>query len=356
MKKLLIIYNYLLHYRKPLFNEISKYYEVTIIHSGEKTVKSMDMYSEIIVPVKFLGPFYFQIGLLKEVRNSKYDIIIALFDIRWISTMLSIFVCKQTTKFIWWGAWITKSELANKLRIMLSKKADANIFYTFSSMSDFIKRGIDKKSLFVANNTIDVGSRIKAFENNNKTKILFVGSLDKRKQIDILIKAFSNILDRIPKNIQLTIIGHGVEYNKLIELVNYLQLNHRVIFLGRINDPKELKKYYTESFLSVSFGQAGLSVLQAFGFGVPFLTKKNAISGGEITNIKHMFNGILCEDNLNSLEENLIFAVNHLKQMLLMGENAYNYYSEYCTIENYAVGFKDAIEGTRNAKVDSSNP
>lgn len=350
-KKILIIYNFLLHYRKPLFNFLSKDYDVTVLHSGKQTVSDEDLYNEIIVPIKNIGPFKLQIGLNKEIKNN-YNVIIALFDLSFLYTIYSIFIHCKSTRFILWGAWFTNSLLANKIRLLLTKKVDASIYYTYQSMQEFVKRGINQDNLYVANNTVDVGKRIKAYENNNKTRILFVGSLDKRKENDILIKAFANIIFEIPEDIVLTIIGDGPEYEKLRYLTKQFKIEKRVIFLGRINEPERLKKYYTESILSVSYGQAGLSVLQAMGFGVPFLTKNNAVSGGEITNIKHGINGLLCTNSIDSLENTLIYATNNIKEMQKMGENAYYYYTKYCTIENYALGFKDAIENTRNANVD----
>lgn len=354
-KNVLIVYNYLLHYRKPLFNLLSKEYNLYILHSGNSTVLNEDFYNEIIVLTKKIGPFFFQNRVLNEVRNPIYDIIIVLFDVRWISSIISIFAYSKKARFILWGAWFTNSKIANKIRLLLSTKADASIFYTYSSMLDFLNHGIKPHNLYVANNTVDIGLRIKSYQNKNKHRFLFVGSLDKRKQLDILIKAFTNIVTDIPNHIILTIIGQGSEKENLMNLTNELNITHRVEFIGQINDTSKLNEYYYDSFISISFGQAGLSVLQSLGFGVPFLTKKNAISGGEITNIKNNVNGFLCDDNIQSLQKYLIYIGNNHNELLKMGENAYNYYSEYCTIENYALGFKDAIEGTRNAKIDTSN-
>lgn len=351
MKKILIHYNYILHYRKAFFNVLSKDYDVTVIHSGTESITDNDKYKEIIVPVKKVGPFYLQSGVIEETKSSEYDIIIALFDVRWVNTILSIFFSKNK-KFIWWGAWITKSKIANLIRIYLSKKSDANVFYTYGAMKDFIEHGINSDTAYVANNTFDVGSRIKSYENKIKNRILFVGSLDKRKQNDVLIRAFKNIVKDIDEDIILTIIGDGLEKNNLTQQVQEASLKDRVEFVGRVNDPQKLAEYYKESIVSVSFGQAGLSVLQGLGFGVPFLTKANAISGGEISNIKNRYNGILCEDDEKSLENELLFLCNNIDFSRQMGENAYNYYNEFCTIENMVQGFKDAIEDTKLAKVD----
>ena len=60
MKKLLIIQNTIMHYRKPVYNELSKIYNVTILHSGSVSIDKNDLYSEIITSVKQIGPFFFQ--------------------------------------------------------------------------------------------------------------------------------------------------------------------------------------------------------------------------------------------------------------------------------------------------------
>lgn len=355
MKKLLIIYNYILHYRKPLFNELSKYYDITVLHSGEKTVTDADNYVEVIYPVQSFGPFFLQKGVIKETKKDKYDVIVALFDVRWINTILSIYTHNKKSKFIWWGAWITEKPYANLLRTYLTKQANSNIFYTNEAKNDFIMRGVNDANLFVANNTFDVGKRVNSYNNLIKNKIIFVGSLDKRKQNDITINAFKNIIDKIPAQINLTIIGDGEQRYYLESLVSKLDLQDRVSFEGKITNSDKLQEYYKEAIVSVSFGQAGLSVLQALGFGVPFLTKENAISGGEKSNIKHNKNGIFCQDDVKSLESHLITLCTDINYARELGKNAYQYYSDYCTIENMSQGFIDAIEDTRVANVDTSN-
>jgi len=344
MKKLLITYNYLLHYRKPLFNELSKVYDVTVLHSGNSTVESSDDYDEILVHVKRIGPLFLQSGVLTEVRSKKYDVIISLCDVRWINTVTSIYLCDEGVKFIWWGAWMTNNRLANKVRLYLTKKSYSNIFYTNESRNQFIEEGVDPGNLFVANNTFDVGERTRSYANPEKDTILFVGSLDGRKQNDILINAYRNICDRISDEITLTIVGDGDQKRKLEKLVMDLDLGRRVSFEGSVVDTKILLEYYERAIVSVSFGQAGLSVLQSLGFGVPFLTKKNAISGGEKSNIKDGVNSLFCDDDIKSLESKLLLLCTDTDYARRLGKNAYEYYSEFCTIKNMAQGFRDAIK------------
>ena len=339
-QKVLILYNCVMHYRKPVFNLLAKKYQVTILHSGEPSVTADDDYSEIITPVKKLGPFMLQSGVFKEAFNDSYDIIISLCDVRWINILIYLLFKKSSQRHILWGAWLTKSRIANHMRAFFMKKADASIFYTYEALADFLDYGMAEQTMYVANNTCDVGSRIKSFESSVKNRILFVGSLNKRKENDVLLKAFANIKSQIPSGTLLTLIGEGSESQSLKALSSELELGPEVEFIGKINDPEKLKPYYQEAIVSVSFGQAGLSVLQSLGYGVPFLTKHNAISGGEKTNIKNNLNSVFCDDNQQSLEASLIKLCNDIDYSRSLGEAAFNYYSQYCTVENMTQGMR----------------
>lgn len=353
-KKILLGYNYILHYRKPLFNLLAERYDLVVLHSGSETVEDNDLYTEIIYPSKKIGPFYIQRGIVEEVKKEKYDYIILLFDLRWINTLFSMYTYNKKSKLILWGAWMTNSMIANKARLYLTKKVNASIFYTQASRLDFIDAGINPEATFVANNTFDVGDRVKSFLNPVKNKILFVGSLDERKQNDVLIEAYSNIICKISDNIELTLVGEGIDMSRLKKIVKEKGIDNKVNFVGKIVDTKVLQNYYKEAIVSVSFGQAGLSVLQSLGYGVPFLTKGNAISGGEKTNIKNRLNSVFCEDSIVSLEKSLLELCNDLNYARNLGKNAYDYYSVYCTIENMNQGFLDAIENTNLSIVDKS--
>ena len=343
-KKLLILQNKILHYRKPLFNELAKSYNVSVLHSGISTLTEEDNYGEIIVDCKKIGPFYIQSNVIREVMSNNYDIIISMFDLRWVKNIFAMYMHNKNTSFIWWGAWLTSSYIANKTRLFLLGKPYPSIFYTEKAKQEFKQFGVSSEKLFVANNTIDVGLRVKSYENVKKDKIIFVGTLDKRKKLDIVIHAFSNIVNKLNPEIKLLIIGSGDEEEMLKCQVEQLKLQDRVFFMGAITDAAILKNYYQESIVSISYGQAGLSVLQSFGYGVPFITSVNAISGGEITNIIDGINGYLCEESLPSLEE-CIYNVCSNKQLAKhLGRNAYDYYTEFATMEKMVDGFKQAIE------------
>jgi len=348
MKEVLILQNKILHYNKPLYNYLAKKYKVTVLHSGNISKFKDDIYNELIVNTTNIGPFIFQHKVISEVRSLKYDVVIAMFDIKWVNNILAMYFKNKQTRFVWWGMGFGKNSIANKIRIYLSKKSNSIVLYTKNAQEVFEKNGLNKNKLFVANNTFHIEKREKAYLNLEKNILLFVGSLDRRKENEKLIIAFSHIVNNINKDIKLVFIGNGQEKINLIELVSSLRLENRVLFKGKITDTDELKNYYKLAIASVSFGQAGLSVLQSLGYGVPFITKKNAVSGGEIFNIVDTHNGILCEDSIISLEDSLKEVCNNIEKSKLMGEKAYIYYNQYCTIQNMVQGFVNAIECKEN--------
>lgn len=343
MRNLLIIQNIVPHYRKALYNELSEYYRVTVLHSGAPSVGSDDRYSEVISPAIRFGGIYLQKGVLSEVRKAKYDVVIAMFDVRWIMNILVMYLHKKDTKFIWWGAWLTDSKIANALRVHLSHKNYASIFYTENAKSEFIECGVEQDKLFVANNTFDIKDRVDCYLAEEKDSILFVGSLDVRKKIDVLIDSFRAALPEIPEHIRLVIVGDGDERVRLQKKVKDQNLVSRVKFEGKVTDTKKLVEFYKKAIVSVSPGQAGLSVLQSMGYGVPFMTHKEAISGGEITNIVNGVNGFLIDDNSTSFQTNLVGLCNNVDKAREYGRNAFEYYSSYCTINNMVNGFRSAI-------------
>lgn len=92
----------------------------------------------------------------------------------------------------------------------------------------------------------------KSFPKNSSrftNKIIYVGTLEPRKRVIDLIKAF-NISDFLKNNITLNIIGSGSQKDRLISYVKERNISS-IFFRGKINDYNILKKYYYESDLLV---------------------------------------------------------------------------------------------------------
>ncbi|MFV3410586.1 glycosyltransferase [Bdellovibrio bacteriovorus] len=274
-----------------------------------------------------------------------------MFDLRWITYFILRILKPRKAKFIWWGLDLGKWKIATKTKILIANIFnDPIVFYTEKTKNRILSCGLKTKNIFVANNTFYVPRSLNTTSAvDHRNFILSSGSFDKRKQHDKLVEAFALSLSDIPKKVRLVFIGDGSELDSIKRLCFNLNIAERVHFLGRIETPTELAKIYRKTIACASFGQAGLAVLQSLGFGVPYITKINAISGGEIDNITSDYNGILCEDSVRSLANAIIKVCTDSEYTRKMRENAKEYYEISCTIENMVRGFTQAFEsGDKN--------
>lgn len=337
---ILVIQSQLLHYRRDFFNALTALDQVVIAHSGNPARRPADRFEEVLLPARPLGPFWLQQGLFELLRTRRPRTVIAMFDVRWINTMLAMYRLDKHLGWVWWGLDRGKSALANRTKLLIARRQNPIIFYNEKTRSSFASDLLPKDRLFVANNTFHVPDRIKSYLNPVKNRIINVGSLDSRKQNDVTIRVLKKIREETGADIRFTLIGDGPERERLAALVVALGMQDRVELVGKIEDPKVLANYYGEAIASVSFGQAGLAVLQSMAFGVPFVTKRNAISGGEINNIKDGKNGVIVDANAAALQSALLRLINNVEAARRLGEAAYRHYSEEATLEKMIESFE----------------
>ena len=340
---ILVIQNRLPHYRREFFNELSNLDEVLVVHSGPPAFEIGDKFREQILRSIKIGPFVWQWGLSGFIRSVKPTSVIASADIRNIHSILAMLLFDRKVRWIWWGMDRGASSLAFRFKCWLALRSNPIVFYNNEILKIFLNEGIDSRRLFVANNTFHVsGSKSLA---NVPTKDIFlnVGTLDTRKQNDVVIRAFNEIYRRTGRDIYLYLIGEGVERDSLEALVLALNLTGRVFLPGKIEDPQVLEDFYARAIASVSFGQAGLAVMQSKAFGVPFITKRNAISGGEKFNIVDGSNGIFCSDDMDSLVNAMSKLIEDPGYAKFLGVNAFTHYRDKASVSLMVDGFRAAL-------------
>ena len=105
--------------------------------------------------------------------------------------------------------------------------------------------------------------------------ILYLGTLEPRKNVDGLIRAYAHWREREPAAPPLIVAGgKGWYYNKIFELVESLNLAEAIHFPGYISH-EELPLWYNAASLFVypSFFEGfGLPVLEAMACGTPVIT------------------------------------------------------------------------------------
>lgn len=118
----------------------------------------------------------------------------------------------------------------------------------------------------------------------NSPFILYVGTLEPRKNVEGLINAYRILKDDFKVRHQLVIAGmKGWMYEKIFSLVNEYQLQSEIVFTDYVSR-EDLKALYKMAsvFVYPSFYEGvGLPVLEAFNFGLPVVASR-ASSVGEI--------------------------------------------------------------------------
>lgn len=144
---------------------------------------------------------------------------------------------------------------------------------------------------------IEINSKVKniiQYMKNNKC-ILYVGSLDDRKNFRFTLKVFEK-LNKIDSLIKLVVIGKGKDdyVNKSFEIVDSIT-RKSIIHINQI-DNKYLKYIYEESkvfLLPSKLEIFGMVLLEAMYFGVATIS---SVNGGSTTLIQNGKNGIVIED------------------------------------------------------------
>ena len=347
--KILILQKIIPSYRYPLFSELNKTFDITVgyhkkIHGDELDFKTQKINSITIHKI-FLPTFKF----IKMCRE--YDSIIIMLDFHFINYCILPFVLTQP-KIISWSIGMRASytlpyDVMRKKTFLdvvfgyILNKCSANIFY-YNHPLKFWGEEIDHNKVFVAFNTVDVRIPNK-ITNNNKDSILFLGSLIKGKGLWDLVKSFKRFIEKNrDSNLILNIIGDGPEFKVLDRYIIKNNFSHRIFLRGAIFDDYVLKNYFERAICLISPGQAGLTVLKSFAYGIPFVTKYNAITGGERLNIVNETNGLLYKKE-NELDQILETCMTNLNSFKRMGINAYNFYWKEARMERMLEGFKNAI-------------
>ncbi len=101
--------------------------------------------------------------------------------------------------------------------------------------------------------------------------ILFVGTIQPRKNLEVLVDAFDKFI-RINKDFKLIIVGKkGWLYESIFKKIKTLNLENKIIFTGHISD-QELIWYYKNAFclaLPSLYEGFGIPVLEAMSYDCP---------------------------------------------------------------------------------------
>lgn len=347
--KVLILTNSLLHYRVPIFNILAEKCNLTVCYSIGEYKTSNEKFNVLKLPIVKCGRFAIHKNNMFKYCQ-KYDAIIALGDIGWLSISILPFWEKRKYRIIFWGIGVSASykkkydnvKYWDCVRDFFYKKADALVFYSDYPINKYLKRGFIREKLFVAPNTVDVCFDVNC-EEIKKDSLLFIGSLYREKGIMVLLENYKLAYKENPDVLPINIIGGGDEYEAVNKWIIGSGLNDKIILLGAIYNNKKKSIYFRKASVCISPYQAGLSVLESMGYGVPFITMQDAITGGERFNIKNNINGIVIKKE-TEIKDIIIDVSRNPEKYIQMGARARSYYNDSHKPVDMANGLYSAVE------------
>lgn len=345
--KVLILYNKLFHYRIPIWNILAQYCDLTVTYSEGKEIAVPD---NVCFKVMYLQPcnkskrFVIPKANIRKMAK-EYDVVIAYGDIAWLK--FSTLPWFNKTKVIFWTLGVSasydsgydKKSTWDKIRAFFYRQADAMVFYTTYPIDKYEKMGIPRERMFEAPNTVSV-TPVK--DEIKKDSLLFIGTLYRQKGIQYLLDAYK-VNRNNPNILPLNIVGNGPDFEYIANWIKENDLEGVIKMHGAIYDNEEKAKFFMRSFACISPLQAGLSVLESMGYGVPFITTKDAITGGELFNIHNGIDGVTMEsaDELNGLVADIF---DNRQKYLDYGIKAKEFYDKCRKPVDMANGLWSAIQ------------
>lgn len=167
-----------------------------------------------------------------------------------------------------------------KYSLRYKNLVDKHIAISETVKQKHVDNGFDERKIIVIPEMLDPAYQIQRKKIYNSVPVLlYVGRLDHRKGVDILIKAVPKILEE--KEIEVWIVGGGRQKKKLERLIAERGLGDKVKLFGAVNYEK-LPEIYGKADIFVHpvrfLEPFGRTLLEAMSFGLPIITSDIGVS------------------------------------------------------------------------------
>lgn len=161
------------------------------------------------------------------------------------------------------------------------KRADA-VFAATPNTVKQLKRIHHKDAIYLPENGILKMERTEPIFMNDTLNLIWVGSIDERKALGILISALGKVKNN---NWHLNVLGEGPLREKCEELADELGISEKITFHGKV-DRAQVQLVFAQSHVHVisSLGEGNPTVLwEAFSKAIPTLTLDHCGMAGVVS-------------------------------------------------------------------------
>jgi glycosyltransferase involved in cell wall biosynthesis len=181
-----------------------------------------------------------------------------------------------------------------RIRLLWTRMFDRLLVYTDAETRFLRTRGFASQHIVSMNNGLDqpeIDTAIAAWGEPRLQQwrraqhlpegplLLSCARLDPKNRFEQVLTALPAILARVP-DVVWCVIGSGAEDHRLAALAHEAGLAAHVRFVGGLYDEGQLAPWFLSAAVFLHPGAIGLSLLHAFGYGVPVVTHSEASHHG----------------------------------------------------------------------------
>jgi len=269
--------------KSPIEYDINKKINIFYVNNYERNKKNI-----IITTITFIKNIFKMKKILNQIHP---DVILSFLP---ITNFVTLWANNNKYPIVVSTRNDHNIEFPNKkyqfLMQKLYNKADGFIFQTEEQKAYFDTVNIKKKYAIIPN-PINENFLVERYKGKREKVIVSVGRLVKQKNQELIIDAFNDIKDKIPKY-KLIIYGEGELRGKFIDKINELNLSDRIFLPGKVDNIKE--KIYKSSLFILSSNYEGMpnSLMEAMSLGLPVIAT-DCPCGGPKSLVKNGENGVL---------------------------------------------------------------
>lgn len=350
--KVAIITNIITTYRKGFYDRLFSRKDIHVDVFCQDYMPGMNLksihldYPQNVHIIKFVSAkkekiVWQHIPWVKIIKN--YDVIFVAGNPRVVTDVLFGTFCRLINKnvVLWTMAHSYRgNKITENIRLFWSKIFPIIFVYTDKEISFLKSKGFNSHYILGMNNGLDQKKidRIiadtdntellnwKILNNYDKRSIIIsCARLDKKNNFILVLKALPDLIQENP-DILWILIGAGEEEQFLKSEVQKMGLSNHVAFLGAIYEESKLALYFLSASLFIHPSAIGLSLLHAFGYGLPVIVHGNEeLHNPEFSAFKNGKTGLTFEkDNPNDLAIKIQSLLKNPDKIKEMGVNAQN--------------------------------
>lgn len=297
--RLIVVQPTLAKYRVPVWRELASRPEVDLrLWYGDHDVlpnAEPDGFKAELKPIKSWSlagqEVLWHQAQIEAAEAADADAIVLSWGTRYLSLGPALRRAKRRgLGVVLWGHGYSKNEtvLRRWMRNRIAKHADALMFYDQPTADAAVESGWPADRVFAAPNAIDQAPIAAAREAalgdpeglaafraehglSDRRVLLYVSRFTPENRLPLLIEAIDRLRKREPK-VLLVMVGGGELFDEISRDVERRGLQNHVRMLGPIYEEAQLAPWFLTAEAFVYPAAIGLSLLHAFGYGLPVVT------------------------------------------------------------------------------------